>query len=458
MTEPFKLYNTLTRSTEHFQTLHPNLVKMYTCGPTVYGDPHIGNYRTFIFEDVLVRVLRRLGYQVERVMNITDVGHLVGDGDEGEDKMEVGAKRDGVTAWDVAKRYEMRFLKDMEVLNLEIPEPFVKATDTIGEQIEMIKTLEEKGYTYRTSDGIYFDTAKLPYYGELARLDIAGLQQGARVENDEKKSKTDFAPWKFSEVPGKRHMEWESPWGIGFPGWHIECSAIIRSTLGDSIDIHCGGADHVMVHHPNEMAQSETVTGKPLSRFWCHSEFLLVDGGKMSKSLGNVYTIPDLVQKGYDPVAFKLFTYSANYRSKLNFTWEGLEVAAQSLKKLRNTYQATSEEQVTPAVFKAKEEFTLALTEDLNVPAALAVLWRVVNGDLTKPEKRAFLSDVDQILALNLGKTETLEVPEEVQQLLHEREVARTERNFVLSDQLREQISQLGYTVLDTPEGQKIEK
>ncbi len=458
MTVPFKLYNTLTRSTEEFTTLHPNLVKMYTCGPTVYGDPHIGNYRTFIFEDVLVKVLRRFGYQVERVMNVTDVGHLVDDSDDGEDKMEVGARRDGITAWDVAKRYEERFLKDLDTLNLEVPEPLVRATDMIGEQIEMIRSLEEKGYTYSTSDGIYFDTSKLPYYGELARLDIAGLQQGARVVNDEKLNKTDFALWKFSIEPGKRHMEWESPWGTGFPGWHIECSAIIRATLGDSIDIHCGGADHIMVHHPNEMAQSETVTGKPLARFWCHSEFLLVDGGKMSKSLGNVYTIPEIIEKGYDPIALRLLSYSANYRSKLNFTFDGLQVAEQSLKKLRAVYQSAAEDQLTPEVLQLIGEFDAALAEDMNMPVAMAVVWNAVNGDLSKAEKRAFLANVDQVLQLRLDQNDQIQVPAEIAALLEKRQAARDARDFALSDQIRTEITQLGYTVLDTSEGQIVQR
>ena len=453
-----KLYNTLTRSTEEFTTLHPDLVKMYTCGPTVYGDPHIGNYRTFIFEDVLVKVLRRLGYQVERVMNVTDVGHLVDDGDDGEDKMEVGARRDGITAWDVAARYEQRFLDDLSDLNLEKPEPLIRATDMIGEQIEMIRQLEEKGYTYKTSDGIYFDTAKLPYYGELARLDIAGLQQGARIANDEKQTKTDFALWKFSVEPGKRHMEWQSPWGLGFPGWHIECSAIIRASLGDSIDIHCGGADHIMVHHPNEMAQSETVTGKPLARFWSHCEFLLVDNGKMSKSLGNVYTIPDLKARGYDPIALRLFTYSANYRSKLNFTWDGLTAAQNALQRLRIAYQATDGENTTERVLEALKRFDDALADDLNLPVALATVWEFLGSEALPEERRSFLASVDEVFQLRLNQKEEVLISEEVQALIEKRAAARQAKDYAVSDQIRDQIADLGFTILDTPTGQKLEK
>jgi cysteinyl-tRNA synthetase len=430
---------------------------MYTCGPTVYGHPHIGNYRTFIFEDVLVRALRRFGYQVERVMNVTDVGHLVGDGDEGEDKLEVGAKRDGITAWDVAKRYEESFLSDLIVLNLEKPEPLIRATVMIGEQIEMIRQLEEKGHTYITSDGVYFDTGKLPYYGELARLDIAGLQEGARVDAGEKRSKTDFALWKFSEEPGKRHMEWESPWGLGFPGWHIECSAIIRTSLGDSIDIHCGGADHIMVHHPNEMAQSETVTGQPLARFWCHGEFLLVDGGKMSKSLGNVWVISDLLERGYDPIALKLLCYSANYRSKLNFTWEGLTAAQKQLDRLREVYQSYRTAEDVEKAAHAIASFNAAIADDLNVPAALAVVYDSISSMENGP-RRAFLESVDQVLALDLGKVSNLEIPTEVSELLEKRAAARAAKDFQESDRLRDEIAAKGFSVLDTPEGQKAVK
>ncbi|HSI20532.1 MAG TPA: cysteine--tRNA ligase [Verrucomicrobiae bacterium] len=456
--DSFKLTNTLSRSLEELRPLHAPEVLVYTCGPTVYNFPHIGNIRTFIFEDVLVKSLRRFGYAPKRVMNITDVGHLTDDADEGEDKMEVGARREGVTAWDIAKKYEEAFLDDLAAFQLETPEIMVRATDTIQEQIQFIQELESRGFTYRTSDGVYFDSSKVPDYGKLARLDVAGLQEGIRVAVGEKRNKTDFALWKFSGEAGKRHMEWQSPWGVGFPGWHIECSAIIRSTLGDEIDIHCGGADHIFVHHPNEMAQSESVTGKPLARMWLHSEFLLIDGGKMSKSLGNVYTRADLEERGIDPLAFRLFTYSANYRARLNFTWEGVNSAAAQLRRLRQHYQAVAEGEWTEVLNSYQERLNAALADDMNMSVVLAVVWEVLNADLTPREKRAFLEDAGTILSLDLGKQENQGIPEEVSRLLEEREKARADQDWDRSDALRNQMADLGYHVKDTASGQEVLK
>lgn len=454
----FNLTNTLTRALEELHPLNPPEVSIYTCGPTVYDFPHIGNHRTFIFEDILVKALRRFGYKPNRVMNITDVGHLTDDGDEGEDKMELGARQEGLTAWDIAKKYEEAFFSDMDAFHMERPQQVVRATDTIQEQIDFIKALEEKGYTYTTSDGVYFDSSKVADYGKLARLDVSGLQEGIRVAAGEKRHKTDFALWKFSEKPGQRHMEWNSPWGLGFPGWHIECSAIIRKTLGDEIDIHCGGADHIMVHHPNEMAQSETLTGKPLAQIWLHSEFLLIDGGKMSKSLGNVYTREDLEERGYDPTVFRLFTYSAHYRSKLNFTWDGLAQAAQSLRKLRQHYQAAEAQEWSSSLDIYRNKFNAALAADLNLPVALAVVWEVVNGNLSEIEKHVFLRDVDTVLSLDLGKVESSELPAEVERLLAERAKAREAKDYDRADALRHEIAELGYSVKDSSSGQETER
>jgi cysteinyl-tRNA synthetase len=459
MTNSFRLTNTLSRSVEELRPLNAPEVLVYTCGPTVYNYPHIGNHRTYIFEDVLIKSLRRLGYIPKRVMNITDVGHLTDDADEGEDKMEVGARREGLSAWDIAKKFEGAFFDDLAVFQMEKPEIIVRATDTIQDQIEFIQGLEAAGYTYVTKDGVYFDSSKVSDYGKLARLDISGLQEGIRVAAGEKQNKTDFALWKFSGEPGKRQMEWESPWGLGFPGWHIECSAIIRKTLGDEIDIHCGGADHIMVHHPNEMAQSESLTGKPLARMWLHSEFLLIDGGKMGKSLGNVYTRADLEERGFDPLVFRLFTYSANYRTKLNFTWDGLSSAAQQLRKLRQYYDHTVEPNRTAETEKFITDFNTALADDLNTPVALSIVWAVLNSAYLSPaERRAFLDDVDQVLSLDLAKQETLEIPDSVQRLLDERIKARQEGDFNRSDALRHEIAEQGYEVKDTPQGQRIEK
>lgn len=452
----FRLFNTLSRTQEVLTPLVDPEVRIYTCGPTVYDTPHIGNYRTYIFEDILVKSLRFAGYSPRRVMNITDVGHLTSDADEGEDKLEVGARREGLSAWDIAAKYEAYFFEDLEKLNIERPAELVKATATIPEQIAFIQELEGKGYTYTTSDGVYFDSSRVADYGKLARLDLEGLQEGQRIEMGEKRQKTDFALWKFSHTPGERHMEWESPWGIGFPGWHIECSAIIKETLGETIDIHCGGTDHIPVHHTNEIAQSEALTGNPLANIWLHSEFLLVDGGKMSKSLGNMYTVADLVDKGYDSLAFRMYCLTAGYRSKLNFTWEGLDAAAQQLKRMRAAYTeggATPSEALAPYFV----EFTEALADDLNTPKALAVVWDVLGSTLSQSEKNHFLTQIDQVFSLGLTQSAG-DVPQAIQELLNQREAARQAQDWTRSDQLRAEIQQAGYQVLDTPEGQKIGK
>lgn len=459
MPQPIRLYNTLSRTVEEVHPLTDSTVTIYTCGPTVYDFAHIGNFRTFIFEDLLVKTLLRFGYNVKRVMNITDVGHLTSDEDQGEDKLEVGAQREGITAWEIAKKYEKAFLEDAESLCIEKPATLVRATDTIAEQIAFIKSLEEKGLTYRTEDGVYFDSSKVSDYGKLARLDIAGLQPGSRVEMHEKKHPTDFALWKLSSKPGERHMEWESPWGIGFPGWHIECSAIIKETLGDTIDIHMGGVDHIPVHHTNEIAQSESLTGKPLANHWMHGEFLLVDAGKMSKSLQNTYTLADLEKRGFDPLAFRLFTYGASYRSKLNFTWDGLATAAEQLEKLRTIFRATHETAHTPQVESYIQQVNEALADDLNMSVVMAIVWDAVRSSLSPEEKRSFLEDVAPILSLNLvAEEKAVHIPEEISHLLIEREQARQAQDWAKADSLRLKIEEAGFQVKDTPEGQKIDQ
>ncbi len=437
----FELYNTLTRTQEPLRPVDPSRVTVYTCGPTVYGAAHIGNFRSFIAEDALVRALRYLGHGVYRVMNITDVGHLVGDGDEGEDKMAVGARREGKTAWEVAAHYTQVFLQDMETLNLERPDSLVKATDTIAEQITFIQDLEAKGHTYVTSDGVYFDSTSISDYGKLARLDAQSLQAGARVEIGEKRSLTDFALWKFSTTPGERHMEWESPWGLGFPGWHIECSAIIAKSIGETVDIHCGGQDHIAVHHTDEIAQSEARHGVELARHWMHVAFLTVDGGKMSKSLQNDYTIAQLQGRGIDPLAFKLFTYGTHYRSPINFTWEAVEAAQSRLKRWRERYQAAPEG-VAPELLLGLQE---RLSDDLDLPGLLALI------DTNQDAPKSFWEQVEGVLAL--GITASTQVPSAVTALANAREVARQAGNWTESDRLRAEIAAAGFEVRDTASG-----
>jgi cysteinyl-tRNA synthetase len=451
---PFSLYDTRRRQVAPLEPIHPGKISIYTCGPTVYGHPHIGNYRTFIFEDVLVKTLRHMGYDVVWVMNITDVGELTANGEE--DKMEVGARRDGITAWEVAKRYEQSFLADLPILHIAQPDHLVRATDTIPEQITLIVDLEVKGYTYVTSDGVYYDSSKFSRYADFAHIDVAGLQAGARIEIGEKRHATDFALWKFTPKGHRRDMEWESPWGKGFPGWHIECSAIAMKVLGPELDIHCGGIDHIPVHHTNEIAQSEVVSGKQFARHWCHTEFLLVDDTKMSKSLGNLFTLADILEREIDPLAFRLYLYSATYHAKLNFTWEGVYTAQRNLYKLRNLSQlsGTGEEVADTYI----ERFEAAMADDINTPQALAVVWEMLRAPLSKSEKERAISVVESIFSLDLlhgstGEVGEGEVPEEVSALLTQREIARHAKDWSEADRLREEITAHGYDVEDTAKG-----
>ncbi|MDQ5914063.1 MAG: cysteinyl-tRNA synthetase, partial [Patescibacteria group bacterium] len=375
-----RLFNTLTRKVEEFETIEPNQVKMYTCGLTVYSHPQIGNWVAYIYSDVLTRTLKAVGYEVERVQNITDVGHLVSDDDAGEDKMEKGARAEGLTAWDVAEKYiEIADEEAYAKLKLLRPNKLVRATDLIPEQIEFVKGLEEKGYTYVIEDGVYFDTSKLNDYGKLAKLDIEGLDAGARVDVGGKKSKTDFALWKFSPRDQKRDMEWDSSWGKGFPGWHLECSVIARENLGDQIDIHTGGIDHIPVHHTNEIAQTESLTGKkPFVRYWFHNNFMKIDGSKLSKSLNNSYTLEDIETKGYSLDAFKLLVLSSHYRTEGNFTWEILEAAQNRLKRWRGAFDLRWQDYLAKDSaflgYEACEELLEKLRNDIDTPVALNVV------------------------------------------------------------------------------------
>ncbi len=455
-----KLYNTLTRQKETFKPLKAGEAGLYTCGPTVYNYAHIGNMRTYVFEDGLVRTLKLLGYNVKRVMNITDVGHLVSDADSGEDKMEVGAKREGKSAWDIAKFYTESFFKDYKALNCLPPDVTCPATEYIQEMIDLNLILEKKGFAYRIGDGIYFDTSKLPDYGKLAgKSHMEGIQEGARVEvNADKRNPHDFALWKFSTPEEHRQMEWDSPWGKGFPGWHLECSAMAMKHLGDTIDIHCGGEDHVSVHHTNEIAQSEAATGKPFANYWVHGRFLVMgDTGKMAKSAGGFLTVETLKEKGYDPLAYRYFCFSAHYRKQLEFSWEALDTSARNVDALRAMVAKLKEEAKAPLLSKnspAYLTFTEALADDLNLSLALATLWGVLRSTATAEEKLGFALEADKVLALDLDRAPAQEaLAPELAALITEREAARKAKDFKRSDELRKALSDKGVLIEDTPKG-----
>ncbi|MFO0764590.1 MAG: cysteine--tRNA ligase [Patescibacteria group bacterium] len=446
-----RIYNTLTHSEQDFTPIKAGEVGLYTCGPTVYGRAHVGNLRMYVFEDVLKRSLTMLGFKVKHVMNITDVGHLVGDGDAGEDKVESTAARLGRTAWDIAKDYEAMFVEDTAKMNILPPDEMPRATAHIKEQIEMVQLLEKQGYTYTTSDGVYFDVAKFQKYGELSGQSLADKLAGARVEeNEEKRHPADFALWKFSPVGHKRHMEWESPWGVGFPGWHIECSAMARAYLGQPFDIHCGGVDHIAVHHENEIAQSEAAYHEPLANYWMHGEFLLMDNQKMSKSLGNLYVLPEIVERGFEPLALRLFFLGANYRQKQNFSWTAMEMAQNSLKNIRREVSFLKKDGIPDLGFL--EKFKTALSEDLNTSKALAVLHQVFNSDLLAQDKGATVLVMDEVLGLDLEKSMDIPAviaPKHVFELAKKRHVAKIAKDYAEADLLRKEIEGEGWNVID---------
>lgn len=459
-----KLFNTLTRTKEIFTPIDPPNVGLYTCGPTVYNYAHIGNLRTYIFEDILKRVLIYNGFKVKHVMNITDVGHLTGDRDMGEDKLEKGARREGKTAWDIAAYYTASFQKDLKLLNILDPTIWCKATDTIGEQIGLIRKLEDKGYTYRTSDGIYFDTSKFENYNKLSHQNLEALEEGARVEkNPEKRNATDFALWKFSPQGAKRQMEWKSPWGIGFPGWHIECSAMSMKYLKQMLDIHCGGTDHIDVHHTNEIAQSEAATGKPFFNYWMHGAFLIISGGKkMAKSEGNFLTLESsFVQKDLDPLIYRFAAFQTHYRKPMEYSEEGIEAAKNGLEHLRNQVRTLID--VGPATDvdeRFKDKFIETVNNDLNIPQAMAVVQELLKSDLEPGIKLATVLEFDQALGLGLEKisAEQQALPDDIQAMVDARAKARQEKDWEKSDQLRDRIQDLGYVVQDSPRGMKVFK
>jgi cysteinyl-tRNA synthetase len=450
------LFDTYTRSIRKFEPLNPPEVGLYTCGPTVYDYAHIGNLRTYIFEDILRRALEFNGYSVKHVMNITDVGPLTSDADTGEDKMKKNSRRTGKTAWEIAEFYTQAFKDDLRRLNILDPKIWCRATDHIPEQIAFIQCVEANGYTYHTSDGIYFDTSKQPDYGYLARLDIEGLQAGARIDIGEKRHVTDFALWKFSPPNEKRQMEWDSPWGVGFPGWHIECSAMSAKYLGKFFDIHCGGEDHIMVHHPNEIAQTQACYNTGLANFWMHGYFLQLGEAKMAKSAGDFLRVQALIEHGYDPLAYRFFCFSAHYRAKLNFTWESLDGAATALNRLR----AAAYEWGDPGAIDEDyiRKFTEYLNDDLNIPRALALTWDLVKSDLPAAKKKATLLRFDRVFGLQLAEWKPVEtaVPEPITALVQQRQQARAEKRWKDADALRAQIQASGYEVEDTPQGARV--
>jgi cysteinyl-tRNA synthetase len=474
-----KLYNTMSRSIEDFVPREPGKVGLYACGLTVYDYTHLGHLRKYTMDDVLIRTLRHAGYQVKFVQNVTDVGHLASDGDTGEDKLEKGAKKYNKTVWDIAHEFEDYFWRSMDLMGNVRPDVSCRATDHISEQLEMVKTLEKKGYTYVIEgDGVYFDTSKLDDYGKLARLDIAGLQEGARLEKLEgKRNATDFALWKFERPGENRAMVWPSPWSErSFPGWHIECSAMAIHYLGEQFDIHTGGIDHIPVHHTNEIAQAEAASGKkPFVKYWVHHNFLRVDGEKMSKSLGNFYTIDDVLKRGLAPQALRLLFLTGHYRSEMNFTWENLEGAQKSWQKLvklvlsfkNETGRTTLSEEKLAKVDEYRQRFFAAIENDLQTPEAVAIMWEVTKSNIPGPDKYDLLREFDEVLGLGLAKlssadlpttasSETVSLPREVQELVIKREAARTAKDWSLADTLRDQLLEQGYLVKDTSEGQMV--
>lgn len=462
-----KLYNTLTRKIEEFEPLIRGMAGLYTCGPTVYNYAHIGNLRTYVFEDILKRVLLYNLYNVKHVINITDVGHLTSDADTGEDKIEEKALKEKKSAWEIAKFYEEAFKKDMKLLNILEPDVWCRATEHIKEQIELIKKLEERGYTYIIEgDGVYFDTSKFKDYGKLAKLKKSNLRAGARVEIIQgKRNTTDFALWKFSKEDSKRQMEWPSPWGIGFPGWHVECSAMSMKYLGETFDIHCGGIDHIPVHHANEIAQSEAATGKKFVNYWIHGNFLVMKQGKMAKSEGNFLTLQNLLDKGYEPLAYRYFCLTAHYKSELIFSWENLDAANNAFKNLKNKVREVKSNLCGSArsikVQEYKQQFVESINNDLDLPKALAIFWKALKDeDLSNTEKYGLIIDFDKVFGLRLDqiKEEEIIINEALKKLIDEREKARKDKNWKKADEIREKIKKLGFLVDDTSEGPKLRR
>ena len=466
-----KFYNTLTRSKDEFTPLEDNTVRIYSCGPTVYNYAHIGNLRTYVFMDLLRRSLTYNGYKLKHVMNVTDVGHLVSDADEGEDKMVKAAREQKKSPWEIAAYYTSVFMKDIEKLNITKPEIIAKATDHIPDMIDFVKRLVENERAYETSDGIYYDIGQFPQYGMLSRQKLEEQQAGARVEvNEEKRHPADFTVW--IKAPKEHIMQWPSPWGMGYPGWHIECSAMGLKYLGEYFDIHTGGVDHIPIHHENEIAQSCGLFGHPAAKFWMHGEFMLVDGGKMSKSLGNTYTIAQLEERGYAPLDFRYFCLNAHYRQKLNFTFDGMDSAKKSLANLR---AALAKHKGQPAlsdktaVNELKARFDDSVGDDLNIPKALGVAWEAVRSKPLSDDIYQLVLGFDSVLALDLDKPANEAEPEngvdsaldaEIKEKIALRAAAKKAKNYAEADAIRAELAARGIILTDTPQGTvyKIEK
>lgn len=461
----FYLYNTLTRNKDEFIPINKNKVGLYTCGPTVYNFAHIGNLRTYIFEDALKKSLEYVGYKVKHVMNVTDVGHLQSDGDEGEDKMLLGATREHKTVWEIARFYEDAFFDDCKKLNIKRPTVVCRATEHIEDMIKFIQKLEERGYTYNANGNVYFEIDKFEDYTKLANLSIDDLEAGSRIEIDpNKKNPLDFVLWFTNSKFSNQIMQWDSPWGRGFPGWHLECSAMSMKYLGERIDIHCGGIDHIPVHHTNEIAQSECALGHKWVNYWVHGEFLVEDGGKMSKSKGDFLTVTRLEEEGFNPLDYRYFCLQSKYRKQLVFSFESLKDAQNGYKALKkkigailsdiNNNENVNEENIN----LYKEKFKAQISDDLNIANAFTVLNEVIkDNNLNNKEKSMLIEDFDKVLSLNLMEIEEV-IPsnidvELVDRLLKERNEARKEKNFKRADEIRNELAAMNIEILDSKEG-----
>ena len=453
-------YNTLTKQKDLFKPIEEGKVKIYSCGPTVYKDATIGNMRTNLLNDTLRRVLKYNGYELKHVMNITDVGHLVSDGDEGEDKMLKSAREEHKSPLEIAEHYTKLFFRDLERLNIETPEVVCKATDHIKEMLEMVQKIMKNGYAYETSTAIYFDVSKLDKYGILSGINLNDQKAGARVDIDpEKRNPYDFALW--IKAPANHLMKWDSPWGPSYPGWHIECSAMSTKYLGEEFDIHTGGIDLIPTHHENEIAQNKGACGKNPAHYWIHGEYLLINGGKMSKSLGNTYLIDDIIARGYSPLAYRLFNYSCHYRGKLNFTWEGIESANTSLIRLREGYQKhlNGNSDISDEIIADMENrFHQAINDDMNMPLALSVVWEAVKYPEKSPKIAQLLKKFDTVLGIKIDEVQETKIPQEILDLVEERKQARSDKNWSESDRLRDLIAEKGYIVKDKKDGTEVLK
>ena len=455
-------YNTLTRRKEEFKPNNSNEIKIYSCGPTVYYYAHIGNLRAYLFMDTLRRVLKYNGYKLKHVMNITDVGHLVSDADDGEDKMVKASRRENKDPFEIAEFYMNAFLNDIDSLNIDRPEIIARATEHIPEMEEYVKQIIKNGYTYQTEDTVYFDTSKLEKYGVLSNIKIDDQRAGARVEFDEnKKNVTDFALW--IKAPENHIMKWDSFFGKSYPGWHLECSAMGHKYLGENFDIHTGGVDHIPIHHENEIAQAIGYCGRIPANYWMHVEFLQINGGKMSKSLNNLYTLKDLEERGYEPAVYRMFNFTSTYRAQINFTFEAMDSAKTSLKRLRDGYlkhKEGTEEVENSEIEIYKEKFLNAINDDLNIPVAMSIVWDIIKNQKKSKDYANLLLEFDKVLGFNLDsyQKQQIEIPEEIQKLVEERNAARSNKNWEESDRLRDILIEKGYTVKDSKEGTIIEK